>query len=98
MQRVVMIAAGLISIAGVTTANAADLPARAPAPYKAPPPIAAIYNWGGFYGGINGGGASSRECYTITSVNNVIAVCTPATVVPRSFAIALIATFMFVAA
>jgi len=28
----------------------------------------------------------------------VIAVCTPATVVPRSFAIALIATFMLVAA
>jgi hypothetical protein len=34
----------------------------------------------------------------IVSVNRVIAVCTPATVVPRSSAIALIATFMFVAA
>jgi len=34
----------------------------------------------------------------IVSVNNVIAVCTPATVVSRSFAMALIATFMFVAA
>jgi hypothetical protein len=31
-------------------------------------------------------------------VNSVIAVCTPATVVSRSVAIALIATFMFVAA
>ena len=31
-------------------------------------------------------------------VNSVIAVCTPATVVPRSVAIALMATFMFVAA
>jgi outer membrane immunogenic protein len=70
MQRVAIIAAGLVSIAGVTTANAADLPARAP--YKAPPPIVApIYNWGGFYVGINGGGASSHNCYTITNVNNV---------------------------
>jgi hypothetical protein len=34
----------------------------------------------------------------IVSVNSVIAVCTPATVVPRSWAIALMATFMFVAA
>ena len=34
----------------------------------------------------------------IVRVNSVIAVCTPATVVPRSFAIGLIATFMFVAA
>jgi outer membrane immunogenic protein len=72
MQRVVVIAAGLVSLAGFTaTANAADLPARAPAPYKAPPPIAQIYNWGGFYVGINGGGASSHNCYTITSVAGV---------------------------
>ena len=34
----------------------------------------------------------------IVSVNSVIAVCTPATFVFRSVAIALIATFMFVAA
>ena len=34
----------------------------------------------------------------IVSVNSVIAVCTPATVVPRSVAIALMATFMLVAA
>ncbi len=34
----------------------------------------------------------------IVRVNSVIAVCTPATFVPRSLAIALIATFMFVAA
>src|SRR5580700_1115842 len=71
MQRVVMIAAGLVSVAGFTaTANAADLPARAP--YKAPAPIVApVYNWGGFYVGVNGGGGSSRECYTITSVAGV---------------------------
>ena len=70
MQRVAVIAAGLVA-GFAATANAADLPARAPAPYTAPPPIAAIYNWGGFYVGINGGGGTSRECYTITNVNNV---------------------------
>src|SRR5262245_52760321 len=49
------------------SASAADLAAR---PYtKAPAPmIAAVYDWSGFYIGLNGGGASSRECYTITSV------------------------------
>ena len=34
----------------------------------------------------------------IVRVNNVIAVCTPATSVPRSLAMSLMATFMFVAA
>jgi outer membrane immunogenic protein len=70
MQRVAIIAAGLVSITGfIATANAADLPART---YTAPPPIVApIYNWGGFYVGINGGGGSSRNCYTITSVAGV---------------------------
>src|SRR6201990_2649932 len=69
-MRVAMIAAGLVA-GFAATANAADLPARAPAPYKAPPPIVQIYNWGGFYVGIDGGGASSHNCYTITNVNSV---------------------------
>jgi outer membrane immunogenic protein len=64
MQRLVIVGAGLFAIAGVTAANAADLPA---APYRAPPPVVAIYNWSGFYVGVNGGGGSARECYTITS-------------------------------
>ncbi len=34
----------------------------------------------------------------MTSVNSVIAVCTPMTVVPMSLAMAVMATFMFVAA
>ena len=47
-------------------ANAAGLPARV---YTKAPAIAApVYSWSGFYLGINGGGASSHECYTITSV------------------------------
>lgn len=43
-------------------ADAADLYTKAP-PVAAPP-----YNWAGFYIGLNGGGASSHECWTITSV------------------------------
>jgi outer membrane immunogenic protein len=40
-------------------ASAADLAAR---PYtKAPPPVVAVYNWTGFYIGVNGGGAWGRE-------------------------------------
>jgi outer membrane immunogenic protein len=69
MQRTAMIAAGLVA-GFAATANAADLPAQAPVPYKGPPPIVQTYLWGGFYVGINGGGASSHNCYTITNVNN----------------------------
>ena len=54
-------ALGALSLAAVTTqASAADLAAR---PYtKAPPMIAAIYDWSGFYIGANGGYGSSRNC------------------------------------
>jgi outer membrane immunogenic protein len=42
-------------------AAAADLAAR---PYtKAPPMIAALYDWSGFYIGANGGWGSSRNCW-----------------------------------
>jgi outer membrane immunogenic protein len=66
MNRLFVVGAGLLSIVGFPgAASAADLPART---YTKAPPIAApIYDWSGFYIGINGGGASSRECYTITS-------------------------------
>ena len=67
MHRLVIVGAGLLSIAGVVSAaSAADLPAQ---PYtKAPTMVAPIYDWTGFYIGLNGGGASSHECLTITSV------------------------------
>jgi len=67
MKRLTVAAAGLLSMAGfVGTASAADLPARIYT--KAPPAVvAAAYDWSGFYLGLNGGGASSRECLTITS-------------------------------
>jgi outer membrane immunogenic protein len=51
---------------GVAPALAADLPGRTDT--KAPAFVAALSDWTGFYIGLNGGGASSRECLTITSV------------------------------
>jgi outer membrane immunogenic protein len=56
-------------VAFAAPAAAADLAAR---PYtKAPPMIAAIYDWSGFYIGANGGWGSSRNCYTNTAIGGV---------------------------
>jgi outer membrane immunogenic protein len=50
-------------------ASAADLAAR---PYtKAPAIIAPIYNWGGFYVGINGGGGWAHKCWDMVSVTGI---------------------------
>jgi len=50
------LAAALVALP--LTANAADLPVKAPV-YKAPP--VALYNWTGFYVGVNVGGSSSND-------------------------------------
>ena len=65
MKKLVLVASIL---AGTTVAaSAADM---APRYYsKAPPPmVAPIYNWGGFYVGVNGGWGSSHNCYTNTAI------------------------------
>ncbi|MGY8705187.1 outer membrane beta-barrel protein [Bradyrhizobium sp. 18BD] len=66
MNSKIAFALGALSLAAVTTqAGAADLAAR---PYtKAPPMIAAIYDWSGFYIGANGGYGSSRNCWDGTA-------------------------------
>jgi outer membrane immunogenic protein len=52
--------------AATGSAFAADLPARTYT--KAPPPVVSpVYNWSGFYAGINGGGGSARTCWDITN-------------------------------
>jgi outer membrane immunogenic protein len=59
MKKLLLGAVGLIAMA--TSASAADLAAR---PYtKAPPVVAAIYDWSGFYIGANGGWGSSHKCW-----------------------------------
>jgi len=63
MHRLAIATAGLLSIAGfVGATSAADLPARTYT--KAPPVVAPVYNWGGFYIGLDGGGGSSHNCWT----------------------------------
>ena len=59
-------ALGALSLATlVTQASAADLAAR---PYtKAPPMIAAVYDWSGFYIGANGGYGSTHKCWSQTT-------------------------------
>ena len=57
-------AVGLVAL-GLAPAHGADLPARTYT--KAPAMISAIYDWSGFYLGLNAGGASSRNCWTNTS-------------------------------
>jgi len=62
MRRLALVTAGLLSVGFVGAAPAADLPAR-----KTPQLVAPVYNWSGFYVGLNGGGASSHDCLTLTS-------------------------------
>ena len=62
MKKILLAAIGTVTLSLSAPASAADLAAR---PYtKAPPPmIATIYDWSGFYIGINGGGGSSHKCW-----------------------------------
>ena len=61
MKKVLLVTASLIALGAAAPAVAADLAAR---PYtKAPPMIAAVYDWSGFYIGANGGWGSSRDCW-----------------------------------
>ena len=71
MNRVVVACVALLALAG-GSATAADLP-----PYYQPgPAYNPIYTWTGFYLGINGGGASSRNCW---DVNNIFGIAGPDT-------------------
>jgi outer membrane immunogenic protein len=61
MKKFLLGAVGFVALVLTAPASAADLAAR---PYtKAPPMIAAIYDWSGFYIGANGGWGSSRNCW-----------------------------------
>jgi outer membrane immunogenic protein len=66
MKKILLGAAGLAAALSLSApASAADLPAR---PYtKAPAMVAAIYDWSGFYIGVNGGGGEARKCWDINN-------------------------------
>jgi outer membrane immunogenic protein len=71
MKKLLLGAVSVIALSLSIPANAADLAAR---PYtKAPPPmVAAIYDWSGFYIGINGGYGSSHKCWDFVGVAGVL--------------------------
>jgi outer membrane immunogenic protein len=62
MKKFLIAAAGLVALA--TPALAADM---APRYTKAPPIVVPVYNWTGFYIGLNGGGGSSGKCWDLTN-------------------------------
>jgi len=67
MGKILHVGAGAIALlAGATLANAADLRPTAPAMVtKAPPYVApVVYDWSGFYVGVNGGGGWGRAFET----------------------------------
>jgi outer membrane immunogenic protein len=72
MKKFAWTAAGLLVVLGAAPAFAADLPARVYT--KAPPVVAPIYNWSGFYIGLNGGGASSHNCWDLNNIGGVGAI------------------------
>lgn len=66
MKAYLAAAAATLVLAVAAPASAADMAAR---PYtKAPPPVAAIYDWTGFYIGANGGWGSADTDWTLVGV------------------------------
>lgn len=65
-KNLLLAAVSLVAISATAPALAADLAAR---PYtKAPAMMAAVYDWSGFYIGINGGGGSSHTTWDLTGL------------------------------
>jgi outer membrane immunogenic protein len=69
MKRVVF--AFVVLAATTVTAGAADLARRAPVPYAPQPAYLPIYNWTGFYIGINGGGGFGSSNWDSTGSRDV---------------------------
>jgi len=68
MKKVLLGVVGLVAL-GALPAHGADLPASTYT--KAPAMVSAIYDWSGFYLGLNAGGASSHNCWTNTNTLGV---------------------------
>src|SRR5882757_2708584 len=71
MNKILIGAIGAMALGLSAPASAADMAAR---PYtKAPAPmIATIYDWSGFYIGINGGGGTSHKCWDFVGVGGAL--------------------------
>ena len=57
MRKLLAVTAALVALVG-TPAFAADMAAPV---YKAPPPMAPVWSWTGFYIGLNGGGVWGKD-------------------------------------
>jgi outer membrane immunogenic protein len=68
MKKRLLVGALLIAASG--PAFAADLSKPAPVYTKAPPPM--IYNWSGFYIGVNGGGAWGRSSFAFPATGTTM--------------------------
>jgi outer membrane immunogenic protein len=64
MKKILIAAAGLVAVSIAAPASAADLGAD---PVTKAPQLATIYDWSGFYAGINGGGGTAHACWDIVS-------------------------------
>lgn len=66
MKKMLLVTASFVALGAAAPAVAADLAAR---PYtKAPPMVQALYDWSGFYIGVNGGGGTSHKCWDLVGV------------------------------
>jgi outer membrane immunogenic protein len=66
MKRFLLGTVGLVALSLSAPASAADLAAR---PYtKAAPMIAPIFDWSGFYLGVNGGWGTARNCWDLVDL------------------------------
>jgi outer membrane immunogenic protein len=70
MKKFLLGSIAVIALGLAVPASAADLAAR---PYtKAPPIVVAMYDWSGFYLGLNGGGGTTHKCWDLTNDLGVI--------------------------
>jgi outer membrane immunogenic protein len=66
MKKLFLATVALAALGTATSASAADLARRTYT--KAPPMIAAVYDWSGFYIGGNGGYGSSHKCWDYAGI------------------------------
>jgi outer membrane immunogenic protein len=72
MKKIMIGCAALAALFSFETANAADLPRPAPAPYyKAPAVVPPAFSWTGFYLGMEGGYGWGHETYTDNFIGGV---------------------------
>jgi outer membrane immunogenic protein len=70
MKKFLLASVGLVALfCTAAPASAAEIPVKAPPPPPAPPPI---YDWSGFYIGINGGWGQSHNCVDFGDVTGAI--------------------------